>query len=51
MKQMVEKASCCGRLRLREDVQDEEADDAVPFPWSGEVDGAHGDGCGRRRLR
>jgi hypothetical protein len=39
------------RLRFREDVQDEEEDDAVPFPRSGEVEDGHGDGGGRRKLR
>jgi hypothetical protein len=32
--------------RLREDVQDEEEDDAVPFPCSGRLEVDHGDGGG-----
>jgi hypothetical protein len=39
------------RVLLCEAVQDEEEDDTVPFPWSREVDGVHGDGGGRRKLR
>jgi hypothetical protein len=36
--------AAAGGARLREDVQDEEGEDAVPFPCSGDVEAGHGDG-------
>ena len=47
MKQMVEEASCCGRLRLLDDVQEVEEEERNLFHGSGELIGGHDVGGGR----